>query len=130
MPILTVLLGTAPSDTLAREVSGDLLRLTHQVLGKRPDRTAIALQFVEPGHWFVGGRSLAEQERASAFVEVRVTDETNTKQEKADYVAAVHAALARRLGPLHEVSYVQVQDVRAAAWGFGGVTQEARPYRE
>jgi 4-oxalocrotonate tautomerase len=130
MPILTVLLGTQPSETLARDVADDLLRLTHQVLGKRRDRTAIALQFVEPALWFIGGRTLAQHAQASAFVEVRVTDETNTKQEKADYVAAVHAALARRLGPLHEVSYVQVQDVRAAAWGFGGVTQEARPYRE
>jgi 4-oxalocrotonate tautomerase len=130
MPILTVLLGAPASDTLARDVADDLLRLTHDILGKRRDRTAIALQFVEPGHWFVGGRSLPEHRLASAFVEVRITDETNTKQEKADYVAAVYQALQQRLGPLHEVSYVQVQDVRAAAWGFGGVTQEARPYRD
>ena len=46
--------------------------------------------------------------------------------QKARWISAVHAALARQLGPLHDTSYVQVQDVRAAAWGYGGRTQEAR----
>ena len=30
------------------------------------------------------------------------------------------------LGDLHEESYIHVQDVRAAAYGYGGKTQEYR----
>ena len=30
------------------------------------------------------------------------------------------------LGPLHNESYVYVNDVRADAYGFGGLTQERR----
>ena len=126
MPILTVLLTATPSDTLARQVADDLLDITASVLGKRADLTSIAIRFVEPNHWFIGGQSVAGTGSSTAFVDIRVTDETNTKAEKARYIAAVYAALARRLGPLHETSYVQVQDVRAAAWGYGGRTQEAR----
>lgn len=128
MPILTVLLGTTPDAELARRVADDLLGLTAEHLGKRADLTSIAVQFVDPAHWFIGGLAAATIGRATAFVEIRVTDETNTKSEKSRWIAAVHAALAQRLGPLHDTSYVQVQDVRAAAWGYGGRTQEARAY--
>lgn len=126
MPILTVLIGRPPDTTLARQVADDLLGLTADILGKRADLVAIALQFVDRSHWFIGGQAVAEGGKATAFVEIRITDETNTKEQKARWIAAVHAALAERLGSLHDTSYVQVQDVRAAAWGYGGRTQEAR----
>jgi 4-oxalocrotonate tautomerase len=128
MPILTVLLGTAPNTELAQRVADDLLGLTAEHLGKRADLTSIAVQFVDPAHWFIGGRAVADAGRTTAFVEIRITDETNTKAQKARWIAAVHAALAQQLGALHETSYVQVQDVRAAAWGYGGRTQEARAH--
>ena len=104
----------------------DLLGLTAEHLNKRADLTSVAVQFVDPAHWFIGGQTAASTGRATAFVEIRITDETNTKAQKARWIAAVHSALAQRLGPLHDTSYVQVQDVRAAAWGYGGRTQEAR----
>ncbi len=126
MPILTVLIGAPPDTTLARQVADDLLGLTADILGKRADLTSIAVQFVDPAHWFIGGKTIADAGKATAFVEIRITEETNTKEQKARWIAAVHAALTHRLGPLHDTSYVQVQDVRAAAWGYGGRTQEAR----
>ncbi len=126
MPILTILLGTSPNADLARHVADDLLGLTAEHLGKRADLTSIAVQFVAPSHWFIGGKAVDQTGRTTAFVEIRVTDETNTKAQKARWIAAVHASLAQRLGALHDTSYVQVQDVRAAAWGYGGRTQEAR----
>ncbi len=67
--------------------------------------------------------------RPTAFVEIRITDETNTKARKARQVAVVHELLRSRLGELHPVSYVQISDVRGAAWGWGGRTQEARAHR-
>ena len=73
----------------------------------------IALKFAEQG--------------ASAFhLDISITDETNTKAEKARYLAAVHDAMARLRPDLHEVSYVHLIDARAAAYGYGGRTQEFR----
>ncbi|MDP4299387.1 tautomerase family protein [Leptothrix discophora] len=129
MPILTVLIGTLPSPQLARDVAEDLLELTEKVLDKRRDLTSIALQFVPPAQWFIGGDSVQTLDRPTAFVEIRITDETNTKAQKARYVALVHEVLRARLGQLHPVSYVQISDVRGAAWGWGGRTQEARAHR-
>jgi len=55
-----------------------------------------------------------------------VVDGTNTKDEKAQYIAESFAAFGRLLGDLHPESYIHVQDVRAEAYGFGGLTQEYR----
>jgi 4-oxalocrotonate tautomerase len=53
-------------------------------------------------------------------------DGTNTKDEKAAYVAAAFEGFSRLLGDLHEESYIHVHDVRAEAYGYGGRTQEFR----
>jgi 4-oxalocrotonate tautomerase len=53
-------------------------------------------------------------------------DGTNTKDEKARYIAEAYAFFSQLLGELHPESYVYVQDVRAEAYGFGGKTQEYR----
>lgn len=126
MPIVTVLLSGAPDDALAAGVAADLHRLTVERLGKDPALVAIAVRFVDPAHWFVAGRTLREHGRRSAFVDIRITDETNTRDEKAAFVAGTYDALGARLGPMHEESYVHVHDVRAEAYGYGGRTQASR----
>lgn len=126
MPILNVKLGVAKSAELTREVSAKLLELTAQILKKKPEVTSIAISYVDPADWIVGGRSLAEQGKSSAYLDIKITDETNTKAEKAEYIARVFTAFAHLLPNLHEESYIYVEDVRAAAYGYGGLTQEYR----
>jgi 4-oxalocrotonate tautomerase len=124
MPILNVKVSAPRTTELSERINEMLLELTSRVLGKRRDLTAIAIDYVDPRDWFVGGKSLAEQKLAS--FDVKVVDETNTKAEKARYVAEAFEAFAALLGPLHPESYVYVHDVRATAYGFGGKTQEYR----
>jgi 4-oxalocrotonate tautomerase len=126
MPILTVLVAAPRSAALSRDLAATLHERTVHTLRKRADLVAIAIQYVAPEDWVVAGRPLADAGLRSAFVDIRITDETNTKDEKAAFVAQVFADLQRLLGPLHEESYVHVHDVRAAAYGYGGRTQEAR----
>jgi 4-oxalocrotonate tautomerase len=96
------------------------------VLGKLRDLTAVVITFVDPVDWYVAGRSLADLKQSSFYFDVKVVDETNTKAEKARYIAEAFAAFEGLLGALPPESYVYVQDVRAAAYGFGGRTQEYR----
>jgi 4-oxalocrotonate tautomerase len=84
------------------------------------------VEFVPPRRWFLGGKSAQELGTAAFFVDVRVTDGTNDKDEKARYVAATFAALSDLLGGVHPESYVHVDDVRADGYGYGGLTQERR----
>ena len=126
MPILNVKVSAKKSVELTNRIATLLLELTTRVLGKNPAVTAIAIDYVDPEHWIVGGRSLAEQGKSSVYFDIKVTDETNTKDEKAQYIREAFEGFARLVGDLHEESYIHVQDVRAAAYGYGGKTQEHR----
>lgn len=126
MPILNVKVAAVRSQALSMAIASLLQDLTARILRKDPAVTAIAIEFVAPEDWYAGGRSLAEQRKSSVYFDIKVTDETNTKDEKAEFIRQAFAGLAGLLGNLHEESYIHVHDVRAAAYGYGGLTQEAR----
>jgi 4-oxalocrotonate tautomerase len=129
MPIINVKLSRASEPELVRRVSETVLDLTTGVLHKKREVTSIALDFVPPEHWVVAGQTLAAQNRSSFYLDIKVVSGTNTKDEKAAYVAAVFSAFRDLLGDLHEESYVFVHDVAAEAYGYGGLTQEYRYIR-
>ena len=127
MPLITVTYSSSrQTPSLKADIAAAVSELTAQILRKDPKVTAIILKSVDAADWFAGGRSLAEQGRASFWLDVHVTDGTNTKDEKADYIAAMFTRMGELLGPLHQESYLHVDEVRGDAYGFGGLTQERR----
>ena len=60
------------------------------------------------------------------YLEVHITEGTNTKDEKASYIEKVFSSMRSILGELHPASYVIIKDVRADSWGYEGTTQEFR----
>ncbi len=126
MPILTVKVSARKSAELTRAISGILSELTARILKKKPEVTSIAIDYVDPDDWIVGGKSLAELGKHSVYFDIKITDETNTKAEKAQYIKEAFDAFGLLLGNLHEVSYIYIEDVRATAYGYGGKTQECR----
>lgn len=130
MPILNLTMAAQPDVQLTERAAALLMRHTEAILHKAPALTAIAIQYVPPQQWFVAGQTLAAQRKASFFLDIKVSDETNTAQQKAAYIDAVYRGMEDLLGPLHEVSYVHIDDARPAAWGWGGVTQQVRAVRK
>ena len=130
MPILNVKVSAKKSTEMTKAISGILLDLTTRILHKKPEVTSIAIDYVDPADWIVAGRSLSEQGKSSFYFDIKITDETNSKAEKAQYIREVYDAFSKLLGDLHHESYIYVQDVRATAYGFGGKTQEYRFHHE
>ncbi|MEO7495688.1 MAG: 4-oxalocrotonate tautomerase family protein [Massilia sp.] len=126
MPILNVKVSAKKSPELTGKIAELLLDLTTRILKKKREVTAIAIDYIDPDDWIVGGRSLTEHGKHSFYFDIKITDETNTKDEKAQYIREAFAGFAAILGELHEESYIYVQDVRAASYGYGGLTQEYR----
>jgi len=126
MPILNVKISTKKTAESTKAISDILLELTTRILHKKPEVTSIAIDYVDPDDWIVAGRSLSEQGKSSIYFDIKITDETNTKAEKAQYISEAFDAFNKLLGNLHEESYIYVQDVRATAYGYGGKTQEYR----
>ncbi|MGK5046152.1 tautomerase family protein [Janthinobacterium sp. GB4P2] len=130
MPILNLRLSTAPDARQSAAIAAALSGLTARLLHKAPELTSVAISHADAAHWFVGGPSLQAQGKASFFLDILISDETNTAAEKAAYIAAVFAAMQECLGALHDVSYIHVHDARQAAWGYGGLTQQFRAVRK
>lgn len=126
MPYTVIHLSGAPDAALARRAADAVAELTQSVLGKLLPVIATTVQFIPAEQWFIGGESLATLGQSAFHLDISITDETNTKAEKARYVREVYAAFAALLPRLHEVSYVHLIDARAAAYGYGGRTQEWR----
>lgn len=55
-----------------------------------------------------------------------MVDGTNAKDEKAQYIAESFRPFGKLPGNLHDESYIYIHDVRAEAYGFGGLAQEYR----
>lgn len=126
MPHIAIQLSGQPDVQLTRRSVDRVAALTQSVLGKALPVISIAVQYLADDAWFIGGVSLAELGRSAFHLAITITDETNTKAEKARYLRELHQAMATLRENLHEVSYVHLIDARAAAYGYGGLTQEHR----
>ena len=130
MPMITVIYATPRSTTgLKQAIAATASGLAAEILGKDPKVTAVLVEEASAQDWFCGGQPLAEAGLASFWLDIRVTDGTNTKDETAAFVAAAFGEMGKLLGPLHEESYCHVHDVRGDAYGYGGLTQEYRYVR-
>lgn len=126
MPILNVKIAAEKSSALTAQVAASLIELTSRILKKKPEVTAIAITYVSPDDWIIAGVPLSVHGKTSFYFDIKITDETNTKAEKLQYIREAFAEFERLLGNLHEESYIYIQDVRAASYGYGGLTQEYR----
>ncbi len=111
-----------PYEALAKA----LTRLTALHLRKRPEVTAVMIDELPAGQWHIGGEPV---QSPTAYLEISITQGTNTSVQKAAFIEAASAELQQQVGngaPLAPASYVIVREVPATDWGYGGQTQESR----
>lgn len=126
MPGITLTLSGAPNTALASQLSRELTELTARVLGKQPSQTMVIVQFVSAELWFIDSESLESLGRNSFRLEITITDETTTVEQKRRYQRDSYELLSGRIGNVHPHSNVHIIDVRATAYGYGGVPQAAK----
>ena len=126
MPIINVSVTGKPDPRLSAEIAREVTEITATQLRKDPTITAVAVNYIDPRHWFAGGKSLADHATNTFWLDIKVVDGTNTKLELEAYLKAVFDAFGRLLGGVHEESYAFVHEVPAAAYGYGGKSQEFR----
>ncbi|MDP1732862.1 MAG: tautomerase family protein [Sulfuritalea sp.] len=126
MPFLDIRLSAPCLPEKVAKIAERMTDLTVELLGKRREVTAVAVQCIAPGHWTSGGESLNVSGSGSFFLEVNVTEGSNSPEQKAAFIAAAFAAAEAILGRLDAASYVIVREIAADAWGYQGQTQAAR----
>lgn len=124
MPYLQITLGrpldAARQHALARAATA----LLSDLLGKRGEVTAVRIEHGAAG-WFIAGTAVAATDQP-CHAEVCITAGSNRAEEKAAFIAALHALLDRECGPLPEASYLVIREIPAENWGYAGLTQAAR----
>ena len=53
-------------------MSGILSELTARILKKKPEVTSIAIDYVDPDDWIVGGKSLSELGKRSVYLDIKI----------------------------------------------------------
>ncbi len=126
MPILNLKVAPLQNPERYAVLAQSLTTLTEVVLKKRRAVTAVVIQDLPAARWHVGAQPVNEP---TAFLEITITQGTNTPEQKAEFVTQAYALLSELLHagrPLNLASYVIVREVPAGDWGFDGVTQAAR----
>jgi 4-oxalocrotonate tautomerase len=127
MPMITVQYAPLrPKAGLADAVAKAANKLSADILHKDPTITAVVVEEIDPADWFIGNRPLVQHELASFWLDIRIVEGTNSRDEKAAFIAATFAKMTELIGPLHNESYVYVNEVRGDAYGYGGLTQNER----
>ena len=126
MPYLNVRIAQPESAAMADQIVSALMKRTDEILGKKPEVTSIEVDFIAPDRWFVGGARISDQDTTTFYLDIKITEGTNTKQQKAEYIKAVFSDFVSILGSVTPASYIVIHDIRADSWGFQGKTQEYR----
>ncbi|NHA04307.1 4-oxalocrotonate tautomerase [Mucilaginibacter sp. HC2] len=124
MPIINLKVSGQEDPALAQEIAKTISNVTRDVLNKKPEVTAVTVTFVPDYLWFVNSVSLAELKTKSFHLDIKISDSTNLKADKAKYIDAVHSSLTSILGNIHPVSYTAIQEMKADAYGYEGLTIE------
>jgi len=123
MPYLNIKIAASESPEISKKIAVLLTDLTATLLGKKRELTAVAIDYVIPSNWFIAGENVTS---TSFYLDIKVTEGTNTKNEKAAYIKQVFTGLSAILGEVAPASYIVIHEVRADAWGYQAETQEFR----
>jgi 4-oxalocrotonate tautomerase len=124
MPVLSLHISPLHNPERYAALGAALTRITADLLHKQPGVTSVLIHDMPAAQFLVGSHS---SPLPLACLDIRITEGTNTPEEKSRFIAAAFAELQRQLGSpgqaLHEASYVIVSEVPAGNWGYGGLTQ-------
>lgn len=81
MPIINVSVTGKPDAALSARIAREVTEITATQLRKDPTISAVAVSYVDPQHWFAGGKSLAGHGVNTFWLDIKVVDGTNTKLE-------------------------------------------------
>ncbi len=71
MPILNVKVSGVASAERSQKIAQMLSGHTQEILNKKPKLISIAISYIDPIHWIVGGETLARQKKSSVYLAMK-----------------------------------------------------------
>lgn len=126
MPYINIRLGKKLDNEQRKQLYEDTTLLMNTVMKKKPLVTVVNIQESDPQQWSVNANQLTAKEPTGAYVDIKVTDQTNTPEEKAEMISKTVKMLQDVVGIIQEACYVVIDDISADSWGYNGKTQAFR----
>jgi len=126
MPYINIRLGCKLDDKQRNQLNEKTTHFMNAIMGKRREVTVVHIMESEPQQWITNSNKLTEKEPVGAYVDIKVTDGTNTSDQKAEMIYKTVEMLKEIIGAIQEACYVVIDDIPADSWGYSGKTQKAR----
>ncbi|MCU7914924.1 MAG: tautomerase family protein [Candidatus Thiodiazotropha sp. (ex Gloverina cf. vestifex)] len=126
MPYINIRLGTTLNEAKRDQLYEKTTMLMSDIMRKRREVTVVHIQESDPQTWATNAVALTTEDPVSAYVDIKVTQGTNTPEEKAEMLSHTKKMLHDVVGAVQEACYVVIDDVPANSWGYNGITQAAR----
>ena len=126
MPYINIRLGSPLNTSQQKQLYAQTTSLMSSIMGKHAKVTVVHIQQSEPQFWSANGSVLEAHDPVGAYVDIKVTEGTNTAEEKAEMISQTVKMLKDIVGAVQEACYVVIDDVPADSWGYDGKTQAQR----
>lgn len=126
MPYINIRLGATLDASQHKQLYAKTTSLMKTIMSKRPEVTVVHIQESEPRFWSTDASVLGENDPVGAYVDIKVTEGTNTPEEKAEMISETVKMLKESVGVVQEACYVVIDDIPANSWGYNGKTQAER----
>jgi 4-oxalocrotonate tautomerase len=126
MPYINIRLGRKLDEEQRKRLYEKTTSLMNTLMGKRPEVAVVHIQESESRQWSVNSSPIAAEDPVAAYVDIKITEGTNTPSEKAEMISQAVKMLKDVVGPLQEACYVVIDDIPADSWGYNGKTQADR----
>lgn len=126
MPFINIKLSHELPVKLQNQLAEGVTQIMKSTLGKKAELTATTITTTNTDQWFINSDRLADINENSAQVIARISENTNTEEEKARAIEQLYNLLDTLCGPISKISYIIIDEVPMTDWGYGGRTQEHR----
>ena len=126
MPYINIRVGKNLDPTQQQQLFSRTTSLMKRVMGKRAEVTVVHLQESEPHLWSTHAAVLTHKDPVGAYVDIKVTEGTNTPEEKSEMLSQTVKMLQETVGAIQEACYVVIDDIPADSWGYNGKSQAQR----
>lgn len=126
MPYINIRIATSLNQVQRDQLYDKTTSHMNTVMGKRREVTVVNIQESEPRYWATNAVTLTSEDPIGAFVDIKVTEGTNTREEKAEMISQIVKMLRDVVGVVQEACYVVIDEIPANSWGYNGKTQAER----
>ena len=126
MPYINFRIGSTLENAQRNQLYEKTTSLMKGIMGKRREVTVVHIQESEPHLWATNAVALDTDSPVGAYVDIKVTEGTNTPEEKAEMLSETAKMLKEVVGVVQEACYVVIDDIPANSWGYNGKSQAQR----